>query len=174
MNFLIFLESFIKAKTYSKPCQTFQRDFFAKIVNIWKQLTAIAKSSILDVWQHSVYVSEKHITDLNTVWRVFIFGVFLVRIFPHTDWIRTRKTPNTDTFHAVKVTVENMHFQSKDTNAVHICLDMCRRVEGDFSFRQMDWVSFIYKCQELWSWAWKRVNKTWMKNMKIRSKSEFF
>ena len=46
-----------------------------------------------------------------------IFGVFLVCIFPHSDWlprdtpylhiqstcgkIRTRKTPNTDTFHAV-------------------------------------------------------------------------
>ena len=28
-----------------------------------------------------------------------------------------------------------MHFQSKDTNAVHICLDMCRRVEGDFFFK---------------------------------------
>ena len=26
---------------------------------------------------------------------------FLVRVFPHLDWIRTRKTPNTDTFYAV-------------------------------------------------------------------------
>ena len=41
-----------------------------------------------------------------------VFGVFLVRIFPHSDWIppriqsesrkiRTKKTPNTDTFHTV-------------------------------------------------------------------------
>ena len=52
-----------------------------------------------------------------TAWKVSVFGVFLVRIFPHSDWIRrygvsfriqsewgkirTRKTPNTDTFHAV-------------------------------------------------------------------------
>ena len=30
-----------------------------------------------------------------------VFGVFLVCIFPHSDSIRTRKTPITDTFHAV-------------------------------------------------------------------------
>ena len=43
---------------------------------------------------------------------MFVFGVFLVRIFPHLDCIgfqfdcgkiRTRKTPNTNTFHAVSV-----------------------------------------------------------------------
>ena len=32
-----------------------------------------------------------------------VFGVFLVRIFPHSDWMRTTITPNTDTFHAVTV-----------------------------------------------------------------------
>ena len=55
-----------------------------------------------------------------TVWKVSVFGVFLVRIFQHLDWIsvfrysislhiqsecgkiRTRKIPNTDTFHAVQ------------------------------------------------------------------------
>ena len=52
-----------------------------------------------------------------TAWKVSIFGVFLVHIFPHLDWIRrdtislhipskcgkirTRKTLNTDTFHSV-------------------------------------------------------------------------
>ena len=39
-----------------------------------------------------------------TAWKVSTFAVFLVRIFPHSDWIRkirTRRTPNTDTFHAV-------------------------------------------------------------------------
>ena len=55
-----------------------------------------------------------------TAWKMSIFGVFLVHIFPHLDWIRrdteyyvsfriqsksakirARKTPNTDTFHAV-------------------------------------------------------------------------
>ena len=54
--------------------------------------------------------------------KVSVFEVFLVCIFPHADWIRrdtgylrivsecrkirTRKTPNTDTFHAVLVLLE--------------------------------------------------------------------
>ena len=37
----------------------------------------------------------------GTAWKVPVFGVFLVHIFPHSDWIRIRKTPNTGTFHAV-------------------------------------------------------------------------
>ena len=36
-----------------------------------------------------------------TVWKVYLFRIFLVRNFPHLDWIRTRKTPNTDIFYAV-------------------------------------------------------------------------
>ena len=28
-----------------------------------------------------------------------VFGLILVRILPHSDWIRTRITPNTDTFY---------------------------------------------------------------------------
>ena len=60
-----------------------------------------------------------------TAWKVSVFGVFLVRIFPHSDWIRrdvslliyfecrkirTRKTPNADTFHAVDV-IDHSHLE---------------------------------------------------------------
>ena len=32
---------------------------------------------------------SKSVTEvINTAWKVSIFGVFLVRIFPHSDWIR--------------------------------------------------------------------------------------
>ena len=65
--------------------------------------------------------------NIVTEWKVYVFGVFLVRIFQHSDWMlrdtpysvriqfvscriqsecgkmRTRKTSNTDTFHAVSV-----------------------------------------------------------------------
>ena len=56
-------------------------------------------------------------TSLYSVWKVSIFGVILVRIFPHSDWIRrdteylriqsecgkmrSRITPNTDAFYTV-------------------------------------------------------------------------
>ena len=32
-----------------------------------------------------------------------VFEHFLVCIFPHSDWIRTRKTPNMENFHAVQL-----------------------------------------------------------------------
>ena len=56
----------------------------------------------------------------HTTWKMSIFGVFLVGIFPHSDWIQnsvslciqsecgktqTRKTPSTDTFHAVLILI---------------------------------------------------------------------
>ena len=60
---------------------------------------------------------NKSKTLTNTAWKVSVFGVILVGIFPYSDWIqrdtlhfqsecpkiRTRKTPNTGFFHAVKV-----------------------------------------------------------------------
>ena len=42
------------------------------------------------------------ISNQYTAWKFSLFGVFLVRIFADLDWIRNRKTPNTDTFYAVK------------------------------------------------------------------------
>ena len=62
--------------------------------------------------------TSKSTFKVVTAWKVSVFGVFLVRIFPQfglnterysvspriqSKWskMRTRKTPNTDTFHAV-------------------------------------------------------------------------
>ena len=36
-----------------------------------------------------------------TAWKMPVFGVVVVRIFSQLHWMRTRKTPNMDTFHAV-------------------------------------------------------------------------
>ena len=44
----------------------------------------------------SIYVIEDF-----TAWNVYVFGVLLVRIQSECGKIRTKKTPNTDTFHAV-------------------------------------------------------------------------
>ena len=65
---------------------------------------------------------------LCTAWKVSVFRVYLVRIFPHLDWygvspriqsecgkIQTRKTPNMDTFHAVQVTAQKMKISVKKT-----------------------------------------------------------
>ena len=41
------------------PCQTFNMELFAKLVNDFKLLTIFAKSSILDVWLNRECPSEK-------------------------------------------------------------------------------------------------------------------
>ena len=58
-------------------------------------------------------VHESTLHSPDTAWKVSVFGVFLVRILPHLDWIcispysvqmrkiRTRRIPNTNTFHTV-------------------------------------------------------------------------
>ena len=43
-------------------------------------------------------------TEKLTAWKVFVFRVSLVRIQSKCEEIRTRKTPNMNTFHAVTVT----------------------------------------------------------------------
>ena len=40
-------------------------------------------------------------STFTTAWKVSVLRVVLVVIFPYSDWIRTRKTPNTDTLTAV-------------------------------------------------------------------------
>ena len=42
-------------ETYSEPCQPSDIEYFAKTVNIQKQLTSFVKHSILDVWQSFEY-----------------------------------------------------------------------------------------------------------------------
>ena len=41
--------------------------------------------------------------EVITTWKVSVFGVFLVRIQSECRKIRTRKTPNMDTLHAVNI-----------------------------------------------------------------------
>ena len=50
--------------------------------------------------------------EVFTAWKVSVFGVFLVRIQFKCGKIRTRKTPNTDTFHAVFIFWMNFFVQS--------------------------------------------------------------
>ena len=45
----------------------------------------------------------KFLIDMYTARKLSVFGVFLVRIQSQCGKIRTRKTPNTDPFHAVVV-----------------------------------------------------------------------
>ena len=49
-------------------------------------------------WTFNIVIAMR---ATSTAWNVSVFGVFLVRIFPHSNWIQ-RNTPNMDTFHTVQ------------------------------------------------------------------------
>ena len=80
----------------------------------------IYSSVFLVVWYMAAWCRlpiDRNIPKNYTAWKVSVFGVFLVHIFPHSDWIqrdtpclslqsqcrkiRIRKTLNTNTFYAV-------------------------------------------------------------------------
>ena len=58
------------------------------------------KATLLSGWWET---SESRIRESFASKKVIVLGDFLVCIFPHSDRIRTRKTPNTETFYAVIV-----------------------------------------------------------------------
>ena len=81
--------------------------------------------SLVTVNKNPVFLTEIFIfwAVTCTAWKVYIFGDFLVCIFPHSDWIRgdtsylyvfspnagkygPEKTPNTNNFHAVTWTAD--------------------------------------------------------------------
>ena len=86
---------------YTEPCQTSKVERYAKIVNGWKTLNILAKSSILDVWRSCEYASEPYSWNLImphlffwlfvisffyvfvcSVCFEFLFAYFLVQVFP--------------------------------------------------------------------------------------------
>ena len=92
-----------------------------------------------------------------------VFGVFLVRIFPHSDWIqrdiqskcektRTRITPNTDTFRAVLLLnyIENLP-QCKSTfsllvdqiPAFALGTNLVREWKTSSNFKWITWRCFM-------------------------------
>ena len=58
------------------------------------------------------------------MWKVPVFGVFLVRIFPYSVQMREnadQKTPNMDTFHAVKISENRTNLRKISENETN-CL----------------------------------------------------
>ena len=56
-----------KKRTYSESSQTSKIVLFVKIVNGWKPLFNLAKSSILDLWLDSEYASEQYHLSVHIV-----------------------------------------------------------------------------------------------------------
>ena len=110
----VYVDNHRSNKYFKGNSQSFQNMVFRLRVNEWMCFFNWIFLKIK--WLFSV--SEKCVCgsifwNFYTVWKVFVFGILLVRIFRiWTEYgeihiqskcgkIRTRKTPNTDTFHAV-------------------------------------------------------------------------
>ena len=76
----------------------FLRKFMRKLF-LWWFLTYESTTLINFLWHFLQKFPE--ISKSFTAWKESVFGVLLIRIFPSLDWIRIRKTPNIDNFHAV-------------------------------------------------------------------------
>ena len=98
-----------KIRTRKTPnTDTFQAVCDASLNGPWQKRDYLPKKSIASAiskdnegsFRFCCYC--KTLEMINNAWKVSVFGVSLVSIFSHSDWIRTAKTPNTDTCHVVK------------------------------------------------------------------------
>ena len=64
-----------------------------------KSFKAFCKTEIYIVWRSATQFPQNYLKQ-KTAWKVSAFGVFLVRFQSRCGKVRTRKTPNTDTFYA--------------------------------------------------------------------------
>ena len=68
-----------------------------------KILSPFLKNELLRSIIQLKYINKNRIVH-------YVSGLFLVRVFPPSDCIRTRKTPNMDTFHRVVLrSLSNIH-----------------------------------------------------------------
>ena len=130
-----------------------------------KEITANAPTRTPEYENQSTRRSSTY--KQQTAWKVSVFGVFLVRILLHLDWIRgdteyrsvfspncgkirTRKTPNTDTFHAVTtLKVDLLVFLGKQVFLLSCpYLEIYWEVEAGFFIQPLESVSWNSRCSK--------------------------
>ena len=102
-------------EAYSQPCQTSKMERLSKIVKLTAESKTLHLRWLIEFW---ICLCCGILNSQDTAWKESVFGVFLVRIFPHSDWIRkgtsfriqskcgkiqTKKYPGRDTFYAVRI-----------------------------------------------------------------------
>ena len=74
-------------------------------------------SNDFEMWSSTVTQYFERFEMAHTVWKVFVFGVFLVCIFPHSDWIqrnteyRSVFSPNADKYGPEKFQIRTILMQ---------------------------------------------------------------
>ena len=110
----------------------------------------------------------RYLRESYIAWKVSVFGVILVRIFPHSDWIslrihsecgkvRTRITPNKDTFYKALATnlgcsaYPDIHWNGLNYNSVsstrmvlHVYSTLKRKENGCFNV-EYTWCAITFR-----------------------------
>ena len=121
-------------------------DNFLKLIHVWN-CKLIIKLIYYKVGHRYYQLGKLHLIQCL---KMSPSGVFLVRIFPHLDWIwrdslhnqsecrkiQTRKTPNTEIFHAV-ITKQDKTLLCNSIKSLRMC-----RVQ--FSFTFLKFLSKLY------------------------------
>ena len=69
---------------------------------IYENTSSVCKKEILILQKlRRKYFCRSFAIKLSLCKKSVSIWSFLVRVFPYSNWLRTRKTPNTDTFHEV-------------------------------------------------------------------------
>ena len=102
---------------------------------------------------------------VTTVSKVSVFGDILVSIFPHSDWIRTRITPNTDNFYAVFLTL-NINAEAHSVPCQISTMDLFTQIVHDFQPSIIFAKSFILGVWQSYEYTWKNFFNTWQCSLK--------
>ena len=125
---------FITRGAFRTQSNIYDGGFFAVTISANKRF-------IVDIQLGSKYTSD-FFRLKSTAGKVSAFGIFIVRIFPHLDQIRrdtkylslriqsecgkirTRKTPNTDTFHVtLKILLLKMEFLNESVTMIFLAIE---------------------------------------------------
>ena len=106
LNALSFTHKYIEIQKWKCYLAVFKFSNFNLLYLLWSFCPAVLSQKIKKIEECTLNVhyafkgQEIKLLEI-TAWKVSVFGVILVFIFPHLDWMRTRITPNTDTYYAV-------------------------------------------------------------------------
>ena len=105
--------------------------------------------SFYKFWKTNIFSSTETFWYLqlerNTAWKVSVFGVFLVRIFPSSDWIRS-DTPNPSKFspNAGKCGLEKLRIRTLFTQCQKLFPVISDRQFSFPSLKGNNWVQYLF------------------------------
>ena len=107
----------------------------------------------------SLYASNVLVSFI--AWKGSVFRVFMVRTFLYSVWIWIRKTPNTDTFHAVISFICQMKLRERRDSYLKIVVKLCSVLHRLNVSMQPWYFKGASTLQRIVIWASWKVHHLW-------------